>query len=155
MRDLSKLRFSPLPPVVSDKTGFMSVIVGFEVDRHVSSPGKRPLDKQTSALSMALNSPGSCDSPASQRLHAAFCCSDQRSDDAEDAYSCYSDEEDDDEDLPNSKCSSQHSMPIPRPSSRCDIIIIIMTNVGDVRDCSLPCLLSSLAVSATREKRPY
>uniref|UniRef100_A0A383VU26 Uncharacterized protein n=1 Tax=Tetradesmus obliquus TaxID=3088 RepID=A0A383VU26_TETOB len=67
---------------------------------------------------MALNSPGSCDSPASQRLHAAFCCSDQRSDDAEDAYSCYSDEEDDDEDLPNSKSSSQHSMPIPRPSSR-------------------------------------
>jgi hypothetical protein len=96
----------------------MSVIVGFEVDRHVSSPGKRPLDKQTSALSMALNSPSSCESPASQRLRpAAFCCSDQRSDDAEDAYSCYSDEDDDEEDLP-SESSSQHSMPIPRLSSR-------------------------------------
>jgi hypothetical protein len=96
----------------------MSVVIGFEVDRHVCSPGKRPLDKQTSALSMALNSPGSIGSSASQRMQpAAFRCGDQRSDDAEDAYSCYSEEDDDDEDPP-SESSSQHSMPIPRPSSR-------------------------------------
>jgi hypothetical protein len=118
LRDLSKLCLSSLPVVLAHFV-FMSVIVGFEVDQHVASPGKRPLDKQTSALSMALSSPRSCDSSASQRSKpAAFYCSDQRSDDAEDTMSCYSDEDDDDEELPS---SSQSSMPIPRPSSRCDI----------------------------------
>lgn len=98
----------------------MSVIVGFEVDQHVASPGKRPLLKQTSALSLALSSPRSCDSAGCQRSKpVAFYCSDQRSDDADDAYSCYSDEgEDDAEELPSP--SSQCSMPIPRPSSRCE-----------------------------------